>query len=243
MNRGETPEPLIIDDTRSPTRRQNRRSVTTAAAVGCTALVVIVIIVGAIGAGVFISRNNSVDHDDDEPTAGYRPSTSQPLTAGYRPSTSQPPAPGSTSQPSTAPSTSQPPTAPSTSQPPTAPSTSQPVADLAEAVRNNMDEYASPCDNFFQYSCGGWLSNNPLGTADQNDRFLQVRLKNLKSLSSLIEGNVDSSVPAVQLARKFYYSCKNTDAINARGVQPLLDLVRLTGGWDAISVSNCESIL
>ena len=190
MNRGETPEPLIIDDIRSPTR--NRRSVVTAAAVGCTALVVIVIIVGAIGAGVFISRNNSVDHDDDEPTAGYRPST--------------------------------------------------PVV-LAEAVRNNMDESASPCDDFFQYSCGGWLTDNPLGLADRNDRFVQVGLKNLKSLSSLIEGNVDSSVPAVQLARKFYYSCKNTDAINVRGAQPLLDLVRLTGGWDAISVSNCESIL
>ena len=116
-------------------------------------------------------------------------------------------------------------------------------ADLAEAVRKNMDESASPCDDFFQYSCGGWLTDNPLGLADRNDRFVQVGLKNLKSLSSLIEGNVDSSVPAVQLARKFYYSCKDTDAINVRGVQPLLDLVRLTGGWDAISVSNCESCL
>ena len=117
----------------------------------------------------------------------------------------------------------------------------QPSSNLADIVRNNMDESASPCDDFFQYSCGGWLSDNPLGLASRNDRLLQVNLNNLKSLRNLIEGNVDSNVPAVQLARKFYYSCKDTAAINARGVQPLLDLVKLTGGWNVISVSNCEA--
>ena len=199
MNRGETPEPLILDGTSTNSSTIRRRN-TIAAVLGCGVLLVIVIVVGAIGAGVAVLRTNSVHHND-QPTA--RPSSPQPP---------QPPQPQPDPQ----------------------------HTNLATTIRNNMDKYASPCDNFFQYSCGGWLSDNPLGSASQNDRFLQVTLNNLKSLRNLIETNVDSTVPAVQLARKFYYSCKDTGTINARGVQPLLDLVKLTGGWDVISVSNCE---
>ena len=42
---------------------------------------------------------------------------------------------------------------------------------LADTVHNNMDEFAKSMRQFFQYSCGGWLSNNPLGLASQNNRF------------------------------------------------------------------------
>ena len=32
--------------------------------------------------------------------------------------------------------------------------------DLAATVLRNMDTSADPCNDFFQYSCGGWLTSN-----------------------------------------------------------------------------------
>ena len=112
--------------------------------------------------------------------------------------------------------------------------------DLASTVLSNMDLSADPCNDFFQYSCGGWMTNNPLlDNAPEIDRFMKVAISNMESLKDLVEGGNNNDVPAVQLARQFYKSCMDTDAIDARGVQPLRELVQLTGGWDAINVQNC----
>ena len=114
-------------------------------------------------------------------------------------------------------------------------------ADLATIVRSNMDSSANPCNDFFQYSCGGWLDNNrvPQSGDHKLDRFLQVTISNIKSLRDSIERGDDSNIPAVQLAKKFYDSCMNTEMIESRGARPLLDLVRETGGWNAIGAQNC----
>ena len=111
---------------------------------------------------------------------------------------------------------------------------------LSEAVRKNMDMSANPCEDFFQFSCGGWLFHNI--DADQLDRFQQVSQSNIESLRKSIERGNDSDVPAVQLAKRFYDSCMDTDAIESRGSQPLLDIVRETGGWSAIGVYNCTYV-
>ena len=65
-------------------------------------------------------------------------------------------------------------------------------------------------------------------------------LSNVESLKKLVEGDDSDEIEAVRLAREFYSSCMDTDAIDDRGVQPLRDLVQLTGGWTAINVQNCE---
>ena len=135
-------------------------------------------------------------------------------------------------------------TEPPTTQSPSA-STSPPLIpyaklrSLATAVRSNMDTFANPCEDFFQYSCGGWLRQNPLRSGmHQLNRFLQVAISNIKSLRDSIERGDDRNIPAVRLAKRFYDSCMNTGAINGRGARPLLDLVRQTGGWGAINVRN-----
>ena len=116
--------------------------------------------------------------------------------------------------------------------------------DLAAIVLSNMDPSVDPCNDFFQYSCGGWLTNNPLSDTapDEIDQFVKLTMSNAESLKDLVEGGNNNNVPAVQLARQFYKSCMDTDTIDARGVQPLLELVQLTGGWGAISVQNCEDM-
>ena len=112
---------------------------------------------------------------------------------------------------------------------------------LASDVRSNMDTSADPCQDFYRYSCGGWERKYPQATSF--NRFAELNLQNIQLLRNVIEGGRDGDVPAVRLAKQFYDSCMNTRLLDGMGSQPLLQLVRATGGWDLINVSNSKLIL
>ena len=165
------------------------------------------------------------------PTSTHRPPATSPTTSKQLPpaTTRQPPTP-STEPPTTL-------SPPASTSPPPIPYAK--LRSLATAVRSNMDIFTNPCDDFFQYSCGGWLRQNPLRSGvNQLDRFLQVTISNIKSLRDSIERGDNGNVPAVRLAKKFYDSCMNIGVINGRGARPLLDLIRETGGWSVINARN-----
>lgn len=33
---------------------------------------------------------------------------------------------------------------------------------VASAIINSMDRNVNPCDDFYEYACGGWVETNPL---------------------------------------------------------------------------------
>ena len=111
---------------------------------------------------------------------------------------------------------------------------------LASSVRSNMDTSANPCEDFYQYSCGGWEASHDLGSAAQIGRFAELNQQNIDSLRNVIESGKDGNVPAVRLAKQFYDACMNTGLLDEMGSQPLLQLVRATGGWNLIGVSNSK---
>ena len=111
---------------------------------------------------------------------------------------------------------------------------------LSESVRENMDEFADPCYDFYQYSCGGWNRRNPSG-ASSTSRFAEVNTRNIESLRDAIESGRDNDVRAVQLARQLYDSCTNTRRLNDLGSRPLVELIKNTGGWNLIGISNGTS--
>ena len=127
------------------------------------------------------------------------------------------------------------------------PATSTPTAErllerLSESVRENMDQFANPCDDFYRYSCGGWNRRNPIPSgASSTSRFAEVNTRNIESLRDAIEGGRDNDVRAVQLARQLYDSCTNTRRLNDLGSQPLAELIKNTGGWNLIGVNNGTS--
>ena len=102
-----------------------------------------------------------------------------------------------------------------------------------------MDASANPCEDFYQYSCGGWNSQNPIPSgAASISRFVEVNAKNIDSLRNAIESGKDGDVHAVQLARQLYDSCTNTGLLNELGSQPLVQLVKTIGGWNLINIIN-----
>ena len=114
--------------------------------------------------------------------------------------------------------------------------TTESCVQLAATVLANMNTSVDPCEDFYNYSCGGWVDDNIIppgrgiwGVFNQLDNRNQIRLK------KLIEGDMDSDVPAIQLARQLYSACNDLDTITKMGAQPLVDAINDTGGWSLIT--------
>jgi predicted metalloendopeptidase len=109
------------------------------------------------------------------------------------------------------------------------------AADLIQA----MDLTADPCQDFFQFACGGWLKNNPI--PDSKSRWTQfdiLRDELTADMKNILQqtSTADDSVPVKQ-SRDLYTACMDTDTIEQTGLKPLTDLLGLFGGWP-MTLSN-----
>ncbi len=95
-----------------------------------------------------------------------------------------------------------------------------------------MDTRVDPCVNFYQYSCGGWLKQNPI-PADESSygRSNELEDENQLVLKAILEkaaaGGPERS-PNEQKIGDYYASCMNVEAVDQAGltpVQPLLDRI------------------
>ncbi|HTV65858.1 MAG TPA: M13 family metallopeptidase N-terminal domain-containing protein, partial [Bryocella sp.] len=88
----------------------------------------------------------------------------------------------------------------------------------------DMDRTADPCVDFYQFTCGGWMKNNPI-PPDQAAWSVYAKLANENSqfLWGILEEDAKATnrTPAQQKIGDYFAACMNTDAINARGLQPL----------------------
>ena len=89
----------------------------------------------------------------------------------------------------------------------------------------SMDRSVDPCVDFFKYSCGGWIKNNPI-PPDQSswDTYSKMQDENRVRLRGILEA---AAVPdparnaATQKIGDYYSSCIDEKAIEARGTEPL----------------------
>jgi putative endopeptidase len=97
-----------------------------------------------------------------------------------------------------------------------------------------IDRNISPCVNFYQYACGGWLTSNPV-PSDQSrwGRFDALQERNRTILQGILEAasaNKPTRTPIEQKIGDFYSSCMDTRAIDQKGLAPIQpDLDRING--------------
>jgi len=97
---------------------------------------------------------------------------------------------------------------------------SQPVLDVS-----SMDTTVDPCVDFYAYSCGGWMKNNPI-PPDQSSWSVYSKLQdeNLGQLRGILEEAAAATAPRSPHLEKigdYYASCTDERAINALGGRPL----------------------
>ena len=89
-----------------------------------------------------------------------------------------------------------------------------------------MDRSASPCDDFYQFACGGWMKSTPIPDDEASwvRSFSVIHLDNEKALRAILErdgqGDTDGDAYGRQLG-DLWTSCMDEDAIERRALEDL----------------------
>ena len=87
---------------------------------------------------------------------------------------------------------------------------------------NAIDKSVEPCVDFYQYSCGTWMKNNPI-PPDKSlwGRFSALSEHNMYILRDILTEAPATQTPTETLVRTFYASCMDESTIEKRGTTPM----------------------
>ncbi|XP_049631263.1 membrane metallo-endopeptidase-like 1 isoform X1 [Suncus etruscus] len=102
----------------------------------------------------------------------------------------------------------------------------------AARILENMDQTQEPCDDFYQYACGGWLRRHVIPESSSRYSVFDILRDKLEIiLKGVLENSTSEDRPAIQKAKMLYRSCMNESMIEQRDSKPLLDIIEDLGGW------------
>jgi len=104
------------------------------------------------------------------------------------------------------------------------------AADVPPAIKSfdltALDRTASPCADFYQFACGGWIKSHPI-PSDQSrwGRFNELAERNKLVLKDILEKEAAGAKtdPVDQRLGDLYGACLDEDAAEKRGADPLKD--------------------
>ncbi|NXG58706.1 NEP protein, partial [Hemiprocne comata] len=111
----------------------------------------------------------------------------------------------------------------------------------AARILQNMDTTAEPCNDFYQYACGGWLKRNVIPESSSRYSNFDILKDELEVvLKDVLDTPSSNDITAVQKAKTLYRSCINETAIDGRGGRPLISLLPNISDWP-VATANWDS--
>ncbi|XP_041983759.1 endothelin-converting enzyme homolog isoform X2 [Aricia agestis] len=104
----------------------------------------------------------------------------------------------------------------------------------ASEVIRALDESQDPCNDFYEFACGGWIKNNPIPEGKSNwGIFSKIELQNQLIIRYALEKvNISDPSGAEAKARIYYDACIDTnETIEKQGEKPLVSIIKKLGGW------------
>ncbi|XP_036415110.1 membrane metallo-endopeptidase-like 1 [Colossoma macropomum] len=106
----------------------------------------------------------------------------------------------------------------------------------AARLLQNMDPSVDPCQNFYQYACGGWLERHVIPETSSLHSVFNILRDELEIvLKGILETEKEQDRLAFKKAKMLYRSCMNESVIEQRDSQPLLKLIDSIGDWPVAS--------
>merc|ERR1712158_68687 len=107
---------------------------------------------------------------------------------------------------------------------------------VSHMLLDNMDQSVSPCDDFYQFVCGGFEER--VAIPDDRSAWSQFSVidKELQQqLRALLESQPPpTEAPVFKKVRSVYHACMNEPLIEEIGLQPLKDKLQSMGGWPVL---------
>ncbi|KAG7208967.1 hypothetical protein KM043_015136 [Ampulex compressa] len=107
---------------------------------------------------------------------------------------------------------------------------------LSAEIRSNINTSVDPCDNFFQYACGGWIAKHPLPDGFKRFSRLSIMHQELQTiLRELLEEPIkptDNS--AARAVKQQFQSCMDEATRNRDSIIQLLNIVESVSLWPMI---------
>ncbi|KAK7866898.1 hypothetical protein R5R35_001640 [Gryllus longicercus] len=105
----------------------------------------------------------------------------------------------------------------------------------AARILQSLDRSAQPCEDFYQFACGGWIRRNPVPESQSSwDQFRVLRGDLLVQLRELLEAKgSDDDLQPVKQARALYRTCMDTERLEQMGVRPMVGVLRQLGVGEA----------
>ncbi|VVD05133.1 neprilysin-2 [Leptidea sinapis] len=112
----------------------------------------------------------------------------------------------------------------------------------ASKLLMNIDEKTEPCDDFYNFACGAFVKNTRIPDDKTSVNTFSIITDQLQEqIRSLLDEPIAENEPRpFALAKTLYQACMNRTAIEARGVQPLLQMLRRLGGWPVLDGNNWD---
>lgn len=116
------------------------------------------------------------------------------------------------------------------------------VLTTADILRR-MDLTVDPCDDFWQYSCGGWLDdhrNEPVdrdswGVEDEVEARIRQHIHQWLAIPAQCD---DYNATTTDCKMRLLYSrCVDMESVNAIDAKPLQDILDDFGGWSALGMN------
>ena len=110
----------------------------------------------------------------------------------------------------------------------------------ANELSKSLNDRVNPCDDFYQYACGGWERGTsiPIGSSKFTS-FHRIAQKNQLMVKRILErGDLQThKSSAVRNVGTYYTSCLDQKVIESRGARPLQDLIKLVGSWTVTNMA------
>ena len=107
-------------------------------------------------------------------------------------------------------------------------------AKVADEILKDMDLSVSPCENFYQYACGGFIRNQTLSSGFTY-KLGSIATKIIHAIrSGLEESSITTEPRPLTLAKRLYRSCMNEGRIEIGANHNMLSLIRELGGWPTL---------
>jgi len=103
-----------------------------------------------------------------------------------------------------------------------------------------LNKSVDPCENFYQYSCGGWEEMNSIPEGlGRWGIFEQLAQDNYNHIVGYLSRKpAGDSAEVVQKMHQVYMACTDVERIDKEAPEALDHYLMLTGGWDETNITE-----